>query len=117
MKEKKTGKNRDTIYGGDSAIPPGRMFKTDVTKGKECTIPNAPGVYRHVSKETRQIDYVGMTKDLQRRQQQHEHTGNYDPQKQYINYAVANVGVTKAELLNTEKYHINKYNPPRNIRK
>ena len=44
-----------------SAIPPGRMKQTDTIKGKDCTLPQEPGMYRHRNKKTNEIDYIGQT--------------------------------------------------------
>lgn len=52
-----------------SAIPLGRMKKTDQVKGSECPIPNSPGIYRHIDKGTGEVDYVGQTENLRVRQQ------------------------------------------------
>ncbi len=101
--------------GKKSAIPPGRMRKTDQTKGPECPIPNAPGVYRHVNKRTGEIEYVGQTENLRIRQQQHVSTGRLDPEKQWVEYSEAKPSATKDDLCSTEKRHVERHDPSGNI--
>lgn len=50
------------------------MKQTDVVKGKTCTIPSQPGVYRHKDKETGETQYVGQTDNLRKRNQEHSRT-------------------------------------------
>ncbi|MFB2894227.1 hypothetical protein ACE1CI_15055 [Aerosakkonemataceae cyanobacterium BLCC-F50] len=52
-----------------SALSPGRMRESSCVKGKECQIPNEPGIYRFINRETRAIDYIGQTSYLRRRLQ------------------------------------------------
>ena len=97
-----------------SAIPRGRMTKTDVVKGTDCTIPNSPGVYRHVDKRTGDTTYIGQTEDLRARQQQHVRDGRLNPEKQWVEYSPAKPIASKDDLRNTEKKHIERHNPSGN---
>lgn len=97
-----------------SAISPGRMRETDVIKGKDSTIPSEPGMYRHRNKQTGEIEYIGQTNNLRKRQQEHAREGRYDPRTQYVQYGIAKSGSTKDDLLQTEKNHISRHKPKGN---
>jgi hypothetical protein len=97
-----------------SALPPGRMRKTDVIKGGESGIPAAPGAYRHINKQTGHIEYVGQTDNLRVRQQQHAREGKLDTTKQFVQYGVARVDASKDELCQTERDHIARHRPSGN---
>jgi hypothetical protein len=101
--------------GNKSAIPRGRMRKTDQTKGSGCTIPDSPGVYRHVNKRTGEVEYVGQTENLRVRQQQHVRSGKLDPEKQWVEYSEAKASATKDDLRNTERQHVERHDPSGNI--
>ena len=101
--------------GDKSAIPRGRMKKTDQTKGSGCTIPDSPGVYRHVNKRTGEVEYVGQTENLRVRQQQHVRSGKLDPEKQWVEYSEAKPSATKDDLRNTERQHVERHDPSGNI--
>ncbi len=101
--------------GNKSAIPRGRMKKTDQTKGSGCTIPDSPGVYRHVNKRTGEVEYVGQTENLRVRQQQHVRSGKLDPEKQWVEYSEAKASATKDDLRNTERQHVERHDPSGNI--
>lgn len=90
------------------------MRETDITKGSDSPLPNAAGVYRHICKQTGKFDYIGQTNNLRTRQQQHAHTGKYDPDSQFIRFSVTKGGVTKSDLCNVEIRHIVKHNQPGN---
>ena len=81
--------------GGHSVIPSGRMKETDQIKGKNSSIPNTPGIYRHRDKETHGVEYVGQTDDLRTRTQQHARDGKLDTNKQYVQYTEAKSGSSK----------------------
>src|SRR4051794_9164485 len=76
--------NNNARNASGSALSPGRMRETDVIKGKNSTIPKEPGMYRHRNKETGEIEYVGQTNDLRKRQQEHARNGKYNPETQYV---------------------------------
>ena len=97
-----------------SAIKKGRMRKTDQIKGRGASIPQKPGIYRHVNKDNGKVEYVGQTNNLRVRQQQHARDGKLNTLKQYIYYSVATIGATKDELCNTEKAHIKRKKPSGN---
>lgn len=97
-----------------SAIPSGRMRETDKIKGKDSTIPNKPGEYRHINKNTGEVEYVGQTNDLRKRQQEHARNGKLDTNEQKVAYSVAKPDATKDDLLKTEKDHIKRHNPSGN---
>jgi hypothetical protein len=109
----KTNRTTDRNLTG-SAIPPGRMRETDKVKGKECDIPDKPGVYRHKNKETGEVEYSGQTDNLRRRQQEHSRNGKLDTDKQNVAYSVAKADAQKDDLLKTEKDHIKRHNPSGN---
>lgn len=97
-----------------SAIKSGRMHKTNNIKGCESKIPQKPGMYRHVNKETGEVEYVGQTDNLRRRQQQHARDGKLDTAKQDVMYSVARNEATKDDLCDTEKAHIKRKKPSGN---
>ena len=86
--------NRRSSSG--SALPSGRMRETDKIKGGDSPLPNSPGMYRHINKETGNVDYVGQTDNLRKRQQEHARTGKLDTDKQYVQY-----GASKSAHLRT----------------
>ena len=97
-----------------SALPPGRMEKTNVIKGPECHIPRGPGAYRHIDKETKEVLYVGQSNDLRVRQQQHARAGRHDTTKHDVQYASARPDATKDDLCRTEQCHIARHKPTGN---
>jgi len=97
-----------------SAIRSGRMKKTDKIKGSSSSIPEEPGMYRHVNKKTGEVEYVGQTDNLRVRQQQHARDGKLDTSKQNVEYSVAKKSATKDDLCNTEKAHIKRKKPSGN---
>lgn len=86
-----------------SAINRGRMRKTDQIKGSSSNIPQEPGMYRHVNKQTGEIDYVGQTDNLRVRQQQHARDGKLNTSTHDVHYSVARNSATKDDLCETEK--------------
>lgn len=44
--------------------------------------PAKPGVYRHIDKESGNVEYVGQTNNLRKRQQEHVRTGTLYPERQ-----------------------------------
>lgn len=100
-----------------SAIPPGRMRQTDTIKGKDCPLPAEPGIYRHVNKKSGEVDYVGQTDNIRKRQQEHAREGKLNPVEQRIAWAQARSNATRESLLKTEKDHISRHNPSGNTYK
>ncbi len=100
-----------------SSINPGRMKETDNIKGPNSNLPNSPGMYRHVNKEDGKIEYVGQTKDLRTRQQQHARDGKLNTDKQYVQYSEARAGASKSDLCRTEVDHIARHKPSGNTTK
>jgi butyrate kinase len=99
---------------GGSAIPAGRMRKTDVIKGSSSPIPNEAGIYRHVDKKTGEVQYVGRTRDLRTRQQAHARDGRLDVDQQLVQYSVAKPTATQEDLSKTEIDHIARHKPAGN---
>ena len=97
-----------------SAISRGRMKKTDQIKGSSSNIPQEPGMYRHVNKQTGEIEYVGQTDNLRVRQQQHARDGKLNPSTQDVHYSIAKSSATKDDLCETEKDHIKRNKPSGN---
>jgi len=97
-----------------AAIKPGRMNQTDQVKGKESPLPEKPGVYRHVNKETKKIEYVGQTDNIRKRQQEHARSGKLNTDKQNIQYAEAKANAGNTDLQQTEKNHIKRHKPAGN---
>lgn len=97
-----------------SAIPSGRMKHSSTVKGKDCIIPNTPGVYRHVDKETGEIGYVGQTNNLKKRQQQHALSGKLNLDTHNIHFSAARANADRDDLCETEKKHIKKHKPSEN---
>lgn len=100
-----------------SAIPSGRMKSTDKIKGSNSPIPDKPGVYRHKNKETGEVDYVGQTNNLRKRQQEHAREGKLDTNTQYVQYSEAKPDANKDDLCNTEVRHITRHKPTGNTTK
>lgn len=100
-----------------SALSPGRMRETDKIKGSDSPLPRSPGMYRHINKETHNIDYVGQTDNLRKRQQEHARSGMLDIDKQYVQYGEAKAGVSKDVLCKTEEDHIARHKPSKNTTK
>ncbi|HEX5344586.1 MAG TPA: GIY-YIG nuclease family protein [Duganella sp.] len=100
-----------------SAIGPGRMRQTDIVKGPNSPLPATAGVYRHINKETKAIEYVGQTNDLRKRQQEHLRSGKLDTNRQNVHYSAARSGVDKAALCATEVKHIERHKPSGNTTK
>lgn len=71
-------------------------------------------MYRHVDKQTGNIDYVGQTNDLRRRQQEHARDGRLDPGRQEVHYATVRPGAGKDDLRRTEQAHIGRHDPKGN---
>jgi hypothetical protein len=109
-----SSKSSSGSTSGRSALPPGRMPRTDVIKGSNSPIPAAPGAYRHINKETGAIEYVGQSDNLRVRQQQHARDGKLDTEKQFVQYGKARPDATKDDLCNTERKHIATHSPSGN---
>lgn len=107
--------NRRSSSG--SALPSGRMRETDKIKGGDSPLPNSPGMYRHINKETGNVDYVGQTDNLRKRQQEHARTGKLDTDKQYVQYGASKSGASKDDLCKTEVNHIARHKPSGNTTK
>ncbi|OPY55806.1 MAG: excinuclease ABC subunit C [Pelotomaculum sp. PtaU1.Bin035] len=94
-------------------LKPGRMRQSNEVKGKDCQIPSEPGIYRHIDRENGDIGYVGQSKNLRARQQQHVREGKLNLEKQYVSYSV-NSELNKTDLQRIEKEHIARHNPQGN---
>lgn len=105
---------RSAAARGKSALPRGRMRETDKVKGPLSPLPKAPGLYQHINKATREVEYVGQTNNLRTRQQQHANSGRLDTEKQFIRFGVAKDTATKCDLCQTEVHHIAKHSPSGN---
>jgi len=97
-----------------SALKRGRMRESSCVKGKECQIPNEPGIYRFINREMRTIDYIGQTSYLRRRLQWHVSKGTLDLNTHKIQYGMAKPGATPDDLCTTEIEHIGRHNPQQN---
>ncbi|WP_410513468.1 hypothetical protein PaeBR_03140 [Paenibacillus sp. BR2-3] len=100
-----------------SAINSGRMRETDIIKGKDSPLPKEPGMYRHINKETGNVEYAGQTDNLRKRQQEHARDGKLNTQTQRVQYATAKTDATKDDLCQTEKVHIARHKPSGNTYK
>jgi len=96
-----------------SAIPAGRMRETDTIKDGSV-IPNTAGLYHHINKETKTVDYVGQSDTLKKRQQEHARSGKLNTDTHFVRYAESKNDATKDQLLETEKAHIAKHKPSGN---
>ncbi|MFI3190399.1 hypothetical protein BCS42_01875 [Crenothrix sp. D3] len=97
-----------------SALGKGRMKETDSIKGKNSPLPSKNGIYQHINKKTGEVEYVGQTDNLRKRQQEHARAGKLDTETQKVRFAVAREGATKDDLLQTEKAHIKRNKPSGN---
>jgi hypothetical protein len=97
-----------------SALPAGRMPKTDILTGSHSPLPRTRGEYRHINKVTGSVDYVGQTDNLRVRQQQHAREGRLDTRTQFVQYGIARPDATKDDLCQTERDHIARHKPPGN---
>ncbi|CAK0749994.1 GIY-YIG domain-containing protein [Gammaproteobacteria bacterium] len=111
------GSNVLENVANQSALPPGRMNETDKIKGSDSPLPNSPGVYRHINKENGNVDYIGESKDLRKRQQEHTRSGKLDTDKQYVQYGVAKDTASTNDRRKTEVNHIARHAPPGNTTK
>lgn len=105
---------RSSSSSGSSAIAAGRMRQTDKVKGPDCPLPNKPGIYHHINKETGAREYVGQTDNLRVRQQQHARSGKLDTDTQFIRFGLARDDATKDDLCQTEIDHIARHDPSGN---
>lgn len=90
------------------------MRQTDVVKGQNSPLPKEPGMYRHRNKITNEIDYVGQTNNIRKRQQEHTRSGKLNPDTQYVQYGTCRDGSSKDTMLQTEKNHIKRHKPSGN---
>jgi hypothetical protein len=102
---------------GGSALPSGRMRETDKIKGSDSPLPSTPGEYRHRNKSTGEVEYVGQTDNLRKRQQEHARDGKLDTDKQYVQYGAAKSTASKDDLCKTEVDHIARHKPSGNTTK
>lgn len=100
-----------------SALPSGRMKETDKIKGSVSFIPYTAGIYRHRNKSTGEVEYVGQTNNLRKRQQEHARDGKLNIDKQYVQYATAKSTASKDDLCKTEVDHIARHKPYGNTTK
>jgi predicted GIY-YIG superfamily endonuclease len=92
------------------AIPRGRMRTTDRIED----LPEKPGLYRHINKESGCVEYIGQTNNIKRRNQEHKAREKLDLSTQKIAYAVAHPDADRQKLCDAEKRHIKKHNPSGN---
>jgi hypothetical protein len=111
------GSDRRVAGSHTSALPRGRMRETDLFNGRDSPLPNGPGIYHHVNKATREVDYVGQTNNLRVRQQQHASSGKLDSETHFVRFATAKETATKDDLCQTEIAHIARHSPPGNTTK
>jgi hypothetical protein len=110
-------KEKDKQAKRGSAISSGRMKSTDKIKGSDSPIPAKPGLYRHKNKETGEIDYVGQTDNLRKRQQEHARAGKLDTNTQSVEFSEAKSDADKDDLCSTEVSHIIRHKPKGNTTK
>jgi excinuclease UvrABC nuclease subunit len=75
-------------------------------------LPSEPGLYRHINKKTKKVDYIGQTNNIRRRNQEHRNQGLLNDV--IIAWAAAKDDSSRDDLCNTEKKHIKKHRPTRN---
>lgn len=95
-------------------LPRGRMKRTDKVKGVDCPIPDEPGIYRHINKTTKSIDYVGQSSQVRTRQQQHQRNGKLNTKTHWIDFTTF-IDLGKDALRRIEKAHIKRHKPSKNI--
>ena len=93
-----------------SNLRSGRMATDTTVKGSACKIPSEPGVYRHVNSSTNQVEYVGQTDNLRKRQQEHVRNGKLDLDSSKVMWSGITNG-SKDDLCRIEREHIQRHNP------
>ena len=106
----------------DSAYGPGRPRRWE--KGKTKLPPGTAGEYRIVNKDTRDPEYIGESKDLQRRLNQHtrrtqkptrtDKSHLYDREKHNIEFKQAKPGASSSARRKHEKTKIAQHRPSLN---
>jgi len=94
-------------------IKRGRPQIARSVKGSECSLPSKPGLYRHICEVTGDIEYIGHTSNLRRRQQEHVSRHTLDLKYQRIEFMVAE-GLSNNERRDVEVRHIAKHKPVSN---
>lgn len=80
------------------------------------TIPKAKGEYRIINENTREVMYVGVSNNLNRRERQHERTGKINSENCIFAYKLADGRASQRRINDHERAKIEQHNPPLNKR-
>jgi hypothetical protein len=74
-------------------------------------------LYRIVARDSRAVEYIGMTNDIRRRIRQHiNESGLLIPDSHVLHYQVPKPGTTEQHLKDWERYKIDLHDPAQNQR-
>ncbi len=96
-----------------SIFGPGRMNRYNSQDGSGSKPPEEAGLY-YIRDKDKNVQYIGLTNNLRKRERQHEKTQKINEDRPYFDYHVANDGISYDDLRREERRKIRKYNPPLN---
>lgn len=79
------------------------------------SVPKKPGEYRIIT-DNKSVQYIGQTRNLNRRMNEHMHTGKINNKNCIFAYQQADGRASHKALIEHEKKKIKKHNPPLNQR-
>lgn len=91
----------------------GRMNRHDAISEKGSKPSNVAGLY-YIRDKDKQVQYVGLTNDLKRREKEHIKSGKINKERPFFDFHIPKSGTTYDDLRYEEKRKIAKYNPPLN---
>lgn len=80
----------------------GRPKKCSSEDLSQSPLPTSPGVYRHRSKDSGEVEYVGQTNNIARRTYQHAYDGRFDSKKHSIEWMEASPVSNRDDWCNKE---------------
>jgi excinuclease UvrABC nuclease subunit len=94
----------------NSALGRGRLRKAD----SPFSLPTSPGIYRIVTKNKGDKNYIGVTNNLYRRLNEHRRSGKFNDRYHRIEYGETKSNASWLEIALTEIAHIAKHKPTQN---
>ncbi len=96
---------------------PGRPTEVHPLDPNETrTVPKAKGEYRIINGNTREVMYVGVSNNLNRRIREHKLTGKINSENNVVAYKVADGRASQSRINDHERAKIEQHEPPLNKR-
>lgn len=100
-----------------SLYKPGRPTEVrPLSESETRTVPSKKGEYRIINSSTREIEYVGVSNDLNRRMREHIRSGKIGGDNDIFAYKIADGRASQARINDHERMKIEQHNPSLNQR-